>query len=157
MHTALYPVYQTQWDKTAKRLGGEQVSILTVTNILFTYTQTCSKDFLLNGVIPSVFRARHQVEYLGLKENIRVRRAGFAYRRFFNKFLMRWVYSCTWLKGCIHFCGFFLKEEYSLTHTLKVAWCVCIQVRHSDSWDMAILEGSRAAGGTSPPPVCQHG
>lgn len=34
-------------------------------------------------------RVRHQVEYLGLKENIRVRRAGFAYRRPFKKFLDR--------------------------------------------------------------------
>ncbi|XP_068445775.1 unconventional myosin-If [Clinocottus analis] len=36
-------------------------------------------------------RCRHQVEYLGLRENIRVRRAGFAYRRPFNKFLMRYA------------------------------------------------------------------
>ncbi|XP_020512052.1 unconventional myosin-If [Labrus bergylta] len=36
-------------------------------------------------------RAKHQVEYLGLRENIRVRRAGFAYRRVFNKFLMRYA------------------------------------------------------------------
>ncbi|XP_029286156.1 unconventional myosin-If [Cottoperca gobio] len=36
-------------------------------------------------------RARHQVEYLGLRENIRVRRAGFAYRRAFNKFMMRYA------------------------------------------------------------------
>jgi myosin-1 len=35
-------------------------------------------------------RVRHQVEYLGLKENIRVRRAGFAYRRDFDKFLRRY-------------------------------------------------------------------
>ncbi|KAJ4435524.1 Unconventional myosin-Ie [Periplaneta americana] len=34
-------------------------------------------------------RVKHQVEYLGLKENIRVRRAGFAYRRPFSKFLYR--------------------------------------------------------------------
>lgn len=34
-------------------------------------------------------RVKHQVEYLGLKENIRVRRAGFAYRRIFHKFLQR--------------------------------------------------------------------
>lgn len=32
-----------------------------------------------------------QVEYLGLKENIRVRRAGFAYRRPFVKFLHRYA------------------------------------------------------------------
>jgi len=31
------------------------------------------------------------VEYLGLKENIRVRRAGFAYRRPFSKFLHRYA------------------------------------------------------------------
>uniref|UniRef100_A0A7N6A258 Osteoclast-stimulating factor 1 n=1 Tax=Anabas testudineus TaxID=64144 RepID=A0A7N6A258_ANATE len=43
-------------------------------------------------------RVRHQVEYLGLRENIRVRRAGFAYRRVFNKFLMRYAIltSETW-------------------------------------------------------------
>ncbi|XP_037079375.1 unconventional myosin-If-like [Pollicipes pollicipes] len=36
-------------------------------------------------------RVKHQVEYLGLKENIRVRRAGFAYRRPFDKFLKRYA------------------------------------------------------------------
>ncbi|XP_068688023.1 unconventional myosin-Ie-like isoform X1 [Montipora foliosa] len=36
-------------------------------------------------------RVKHQVEYLGLKENIRVRRAGFAYRRPFQKFLERYA------------------------------------------------------------------
>uniref|UniRef100_A0A3B4XW28 Myosin Ic, paralog a n=1 Tax=Seriola lalandi dorsalis TaxID=1841481 RepID=A0A3B4XW28_SERLL len=33
---------------------------------------------------------RHQVKYLGLMENLRVRRAGFAYRRRFEAFLQRW-------------------------------------------------------------------
>ena len=32
-----------------------------------------------------------QVEYLGLKENIKVKRAGFAYRRPFDKFLSRYA------------------------------------------------------------------
>ncbi|XP_044215361.1 myosin IEb [Thunnus albacares] len=36
-------------------------------------------------------RVKHQVEYLGLRENIRVRRAGYAYRRAFNKFLHRYA------------------------------------------------------------------
>ncbi|XP_051985859.1 unconventional myosin-Ie-like isoform X1 [Xyrauchen texanus] len=36
-------------------------------------------------------RMKHQVEYLGLKENIRVRRAGYAYRRVFCKFLNRYA------------------------------------------------------------------
>ncbi|XP_053974659.1 unconventional myosin-If-like isoform X1 [Hylaeus volcanicus] len=36
-------------------------------------------------------RVKHQVEYLGLKENIKVRRAGFAYRTAFSKFLHRFA------------------------------------------------------------------
>nr|XP_027203316.1 myosin-IB-like [Dermatophagoides pteronyssinus] len=40
----------------------------------------------------------HQVQYLGLMENLRVRRAGFAYRRNFNDFLERYKCLCpkTW-------------------------------------------------------------
>ncbi|XP_072837845.2 unconventional myosin-Ie [Pogona vitticeps] len=43
-------------------------------------------------------RVKHQVEYLGLKENIRVRRAGYAYRRVFRKFLERYAIltKATW-------------------------------------------------------------
>lgn len=33
----------------------------------------------------------HQIKYLGLQENIRVRRAGFAYRNTFEKMVERWV------------------------------------------------------------------
>ncbi|KAJ8398452.1 hypothetical protein AAFF_G00427070 [Aldrovandia affinis] len=36
-------------------------------------------------------RVKHQVEYLGLRENIRVRRAGYAFRRVFSKFLHRYA------------------------------------------------------------------
>ena len=35
-------------------------------------------------------KCKHQVVYLGLKENVRVRRAGFAFRRLFDKFLWRY-------------------------------------------------------------------
>lgn len=34
---------------------------------------------------------RHQVKYLGLMENLRVRRAGFAYRRRYEIFLQRYT------------------------------------------------------------------
>lgn len=40
-------------------------------------------------LLGSLRRVKHQVEYLGLRENIRVRRAGYAYRRVFQKFLHR--------------------------------------------------------------------
>ena len=35
---------------------------------------------------------KHQVKYLGLMENLRVKRAGFAYRREYSQFLKRLVY-----------------------------------------------------------------
>ncbi|XP_051878987.1 unconventional myosin-Id-like [Pristis pectinata] len=43
-------------------------------------------------------RCRHQVEYLGLLENVRVRRAGFAYRQPYHRFLLRYKMTCeyTW-------------------------------------------------------------
>eukprot|EP01060_Flectonema_neradi_P019617 TRINITY_DN2684_c4_g2_i1.p1 TRINITY_DN2684_c4_g2~~TRINITY_DN2684_c4_g2_i1.p1 ORF type:complete len:1181 (+),score=280.64 TRINITY_DN2684_c4_g2_i1:501-3545(+) len=37
-------------------------------------------------------RVFHQVKYLGLHENVRVRRAGFSYRQHFDKFLKRFKY-----------------------------------------------------------------
>nr|CAD2140578.1 unnamed protein product [Meloidogyne enterolobii] len=39
-------------------------------------------------------RVLHQVRYLGLRENIRVRRAGFAYRRLFERFIWRYSIIC---------------------------------------------------------------
>jgi myosin heavy subunit len=36
-------------------------------------------------------RVQHQVKYLGLAENIKVRRAGFAYRNDFHRFLDRFA------------------------------------------------------------------
>ena len=39
-------------------------------------------------------RMRHQIKYLGLVENIKVRRAGFAYRREFTKFIQRYGIVC---------------------------------------------------------------
>lgn len=58
-------------------------------------------------------RVQHQVEYLGLKENIRVRRAGYAYRREFDKFAQRYAILTpeTWPRyqgsaeqACRHIC-----------------------------------------------------
>jgi len=43
-------------------------------------------------------RVRHQVQYLGLLENVKVRRAGFAYRAPFDRFLARY---CVILLLCL--------------------------------------------------------
>ncbi|CAO1389440.1 unnamed protein product [Diamesa serratosioi] len=55
---------------------------------------------------PNVFDTkiiRHQVKYLGLMENLRVRRAGFAYRRDYETFLQR--YKCLSKKTWPHWNG----------------------------------------------------
>ncbi|XP_042890951.1 unconventional myosin IC-like [Penaeus japonicus] len=48
----------------------------------------------------NIERVSHQVKYLGLMENLRVRRAGFAYRRLYEIFLGRYKSLCpaTWPK-----------------------------------------------------------
>lgn len=67
---------------------------------------------LLTFVILVVFRVKHQVEYLGLRENIRVRRAGFAYRRVFQKFLQRWVIHSYSIPECIAVTRDFITEAW---------------------------------------------
>ena len=47
-----------------------------------------SNDEKRSGVLNEE-RVRHQVRYLGLLENVRVRRAGFAFRTTYDRFLWR--------------------------------------------------------------------
>ena len=69
-----------------------------------------------------VARVKHQVEYLGLKENIRVRRAGFAYRRPFDKFLRRFVSSLL-----------------MPTYLMWISCCVCcLSVAFDETWNYTV-------------------
>ncbi|XP_053119977.1 unconventional myosin-Id [Hemicordylus capensis] len=81
--------------------------------------------------LPHLFdeeRCKHQVEYLGLLENVRVRRAGFAYRQTYEKFLHRYkiIPEFTWpnhklpsdkeaVKKLIEHCGFQHDVAYGKT------------------------------------------
>ncbi|XP_068610938.1 unconventional myosin-Id [Brachionichthys hirsutus] len=73
-------------------------------------------------------RCRHQVEYLGLLENVRVRRAGFAYRQTYPRFLQRYkmISEFTWpnhdlpsdkdaVKRLMQGCGFDHDAAYGKT------------------------------------------
>uniref|UniRef100_A0A673BH38 Myosin ID n=1 Tax=Sphaeramia orbicularis TaxID=375764 RepID=A0A673BH38_9TELE len=73
-------------------------------------------------------RCRHQVEYLGLLENVRVRRAGFAYRQTYPRFLQRYkmISEFTWpnhdlasdkaaVKSLLQVCGFDHDVAYGKT------------------------------------------
>ncbi|XP_067910834.1 unconventional myosin-Ih isoform X3 [Heterodontus francisci] len=71
---------------------------------------------------------RHQVKYLGLMEHLRVRRAGFAYRRKFDAFLKRYKLLCpdTWpnwhgpasegVERLVKYIGY-KQEEYKMGRT----------------------------------------
>lgn len=88
-------------------------------------------------------RVKHQVEYLGLRENIRVRRAGYAYRRPFSKFLQRSeVKQDEMGRDC---------ASWSML-TRRV-----LQVCHPNKGNLASLEGGGAAGSPPPPQLCPHG
>uniref|UniRef100_A0A4W3HUU0 Unconventional myosin-Id n=1 Tax=Callorhinchus milii TaxID=7868 RepID=A0A4W3HUU0_CALMI len=73
-------------------------------------------------------RCQHQVEYLGLMENVRVRRAGFAYRQVYERFLQRYkmISEFTWpnhdmrcdreaVKKLVECCGFQHDVAYGKT------------------------------------------
>ncbi|KAI8979236.1 P-loop containing nucleoside triphosphate hydrolase protein [Mycotypha africana] len=71
-------------------------------NTLVTKLMQCHPSYIRtiksnDNRSPSEFdekRVLHQVQYLGLCENIRVRRAGFAYRTTFDKFVERFYLLC---------------------------------------------------------------
>jgi myosin-1 len=76
----------------------EKISGLISKNIIFT--QKYIKSIILTNQKGSFNNEQvsHQVNYLSLMENLRVRRAGYAYRRKYDLFLKRYKSLCptTW-------------------------------------------------------------
>ncbi|XP_062865654.1 unconventional myosin-Ig [Trichomycterus rosablanca] len=62
------------------------------------YVRCVKPNEVKSAVLFDEARCRHQVAYLGLLENVRVRRAGFAYRQPYERFLQRYKMTCeyTW-------------------------------------------------------------
>ncbi|XP_061597503.1 unconventional myosin-Ig-like [Cololabis saira] len=62
------------------------------------YVRCVKPNELKSPVLFDEARCRHQVAYLGLLENVMVRRAGFAYRQLYPRFLQRYKMTCeyTW-------------------------------------------------------------
>lgn len=58
------------------------------------YVRTIKSNDMKRGDFFDEARVLHQVKYLGLLENVRVRRAGYSYRQYFDKFLKRFKYTC---------------------------------------------------------------
>ncbi|XP_067649162.1 unconventional myosin-Id-like [Haliotis asinina] len=64
------------------------------------YVRCIKPNEIKSPVVFDDTRVKHQVMYLGLMENVRVRRAGFAYRMGYTRFLQRYkcITSRTWPK-----------------------------------------------------------
>ncbi|KAM9838654.1 unconventional myosin-Ig [Aulostomus maculatus] len=62
------------------------------------YVRCIKPNEMKSPVLFDDARCQHQVAYLGLLENVMVRRAGFAYRQPYNRFLQRYKMTCeyTW-------------------------------------------------------------
>ncbi|KAI8636235.1 P-loop containing nucleoside triphosphate hydrolase protein [Parasitella parasitica] len=59
-----------------------------------SYIRTIKPNDNRSSTEYNIQRVHHQIKYLGLCENIRVRRAGFAYRTVFGKFVERFYLLC---------------------------------------------------------------
>lgn len=83
--------YFIHW-QAKRKTDREGLTKLCVLIMHFTFV-----DFRITGVFDLEI-VGHQVKYLGLMENLRVRRAGFAYRRKYETFLDRYKSLCphTW-------------------------------------------------------------
>ena len=94
---SLFPEDTTQDDK--KRPTTAAFKIRNQANLLVETLMKCTPHYIRCIKPNETKKARdwdqqrvmHQVRYLNLKENIRIRRAGFAYRQLFDKFLRRYA------------------------------------------------------------------
>ena len=76
-------------------------------------------------------RCQHQVEYLGLLENVRVRRAGYAYRMTYERFVQRCVCVCVCvyyikLSVCAYICCVCVCLHTFGMHIMFIFVCVCL-------------------------------
>ncbi|XP_059800553.1 unconventional myosin-Id-like [Hypanus sabinus] len=113
MYNSLNPVLKDMWPEGEMSITEVTKRPLTAASlfrnsmIALVVNLECKEPYYVRCIKPNdqkspiLFdyeRCRHQVEYLGLLENVRVRRAGFAYRQPYNRFLLRYKMTCeyTW-------------------------------------------------------------
>lgn len=102
----------------------------------------CRESDCVNGLLSHAGRfddvlIRHQVKYLGLMEHLRVRRAGFAYRRKFEVFLKRFEGHQS--------LNLLLLDLFTV---LQAVWCT-LQVQTTVSSNLASLDGGACRWGGS--------
>ncbi|TSK28291.1 Unconventional myosin-Ig [Bagarius yarrelli] len=113
MYNSLNPVFKDMWpdgqlsitEVTKRPLTAATLfknSIIALVDKLACkepyYVRCVKPNEVKSPVLFNEARCRHQVAYLGLLENVHVRRAGFAYRQPYERFLQRYKMTCeyTW-------------------------------------------------------------
>ncbi|QSS64463.1 myosin [Histoplasma capsulatum] len=110
MHT-LFPNQVNQDDKRRPPTAGDKIKasandlVATLMKAQPSYIRTIKPNDNKSPSEYNVGNVMHQIKYLGLQENVRIRRAGFAYRQTFDKFVERFYLlspktsyagDCTW-------------------------------------------------------------
>lgn len=92
---ALFPNQVNQDDKRRPPTAGDKIRssandlVSTLTKASPSYIRTIKPNDNKSPTEYNVGNVMHQIKYLGLQENVRIRRAGFAYRQTFDKFVER--------------------------------------------------------------------
>ncbi|KAI9737668.1 MAG: class II myosin [Claussenomyces sp. TS43310] len=92
---ALFPHEVNQDDRRAPPSAGDKIKasandlVATLMKATPSYIRTIKPNENKSPTEYNVPNVMHQIKYLGLQENVRIRRAGFAYRQTFDKFVER--------------------------------------------------------------------
>ena len=92
---ALFPHQVNQDDKRRPPTAGDKIKasandlVATLMKASPSYIRTIKPNDNKSPTEYNTSNVMHQIKYLGLQENVRIRRAGFAYRQTFDKFVER--------------------------------------------------------------------
>jgi myosin-1 len=92
---ALFPAQIDQDDRRQPPSAGDKIKasandlVATLMKATPSYIRTIKPNENKSPTEYNVPNVMHQIKYLGLQENVRIRRAGFAYRQTFDKFVER--------------------------------------------------------------------
>ncbi|MCJ1225561.1 class II myosin [Toensbergia leucococca] len=92
---AIFPDQVNQDDKRRPPTAGDKIKasandlVATLMKASPSYIRTIKPNDNKSPTEYNIGNVMHQIKYLGLQENVRIRRAGFAYRQTFDKFVER--------------------------------------------------------------------
>lgn len=121
----LHTIFPQQVDTDSRRrppTAGDKIKISandlmnTLSKSQPSYIRTIKPNQTKNPLDYDSKMVLHQVKYLGLHENVRIRRAGFAYRQTFEKFTERFYL----LSGKTSYAGDFIWKGDNKTATLEI-------------------------------------